>query len=129
LLLAIIIAIGLPGATQAKEMPNIVSFIADDISQEDSVGIELSIDDSGRQLGAKDIVFVYAKVVDKNGTIVPDSTMPVTFSIEGSSAELIGANPIPAEAGVASILLKICSSSSITIVAQSGNVKTKLKVR
>ena len=53
-----------------------------------------------------DILFVYASVTDENGTVVSDSNVPITFSIEGEDAELIGQNPMPAEAGIAAILLR-----------------------
>ena len=53
-----------------------------------------------------DILFVYASVTDENGTVISDSNFPITFSIEGEDAELIGQNPMPAEAGIAAILLR-----------------------
>lgn len=70
-------------------------------------GIELEIDSSGKPLaaGEKDVVFVYANIVDENGITVPDATHPIQFSVEGD-AELIGQNPIHAEAGTATILLR-----------------------
>ncbi len=68
--------------------------------------LELSIDEAGRPFAAGgDLVFVYARVVDANGTVVPGAAVPVTFSAEGD-ARLIGDNPIVAEAGIATVLLK-----------------------
>ena len=68
--------------------------------------LELSLDLSGRPLtGNGDIVFVHARIVDAVGTVVPTAKLPVTFTVEGD-AQLIGDNPITAEAGIATILLK-----------------------
>jgi beta-galactosidase len=53
-----------------------------------------------------DVVFVYAKTTDESGTIIPDAATEVTFTLNGSDAQLIGENPIKAEAGVATILLR-----------------------
>ena len=75
---------------------------------EGPVKIELSVDESDVPLQANcnDVVFVYAKILDVNGNYVPTATNKVKFSVEGG-AELIGDNPAIAEAGIASILLKI----------------------
>lgn len=53
-----------------------------------------------------DLVFVYASITDENGTLISDSTLPIEFAIEGEKVALIGQNPIQAEAGIATILLK-----------------------
>ena len=70
--------------------------------------IKLSYDRSGRELesGKNDVVFVYASVVDRRGTVVPLANNEVLFKLESGDAELIGMNPIHAEAGIATILLK-----------------------
>lgn len=80
---------------------------AERISPEKPAKIELSLDYSGKALQARcnDIVFVYASIVDINGTVVPDATDLVNFNVEGPG-ELIGQNPVNAEAGIASILLR-----------------------
>lgn len=68
--------------------------------------LALDVDLSGRPLGRDgDLVFLHARVVDAAGTVVPDAALPVKFTVDGD-AQLIGDNPIAAEAGIASILLK-----------------------
>ena len=70
--------------------------------------IELSYDLSGIPINKNnpDVVFVYAKITDVNGTVIPDAIQEVAFTLEGENAALIGQNPIPAEAGIATILLR-----------------------
>lgn len=52
-----------------------------------------------------DVIFIYAKVTDATGNILFDSDLPVQFTVSGD-ATLIGSNPVAAEGGVATILLK-----------------------
>jgi beta-galactosidase len=68
--------------------------------------LRLLYDYSGKalQAGGTDVVFVYAQVVDADGTIVPTATHQVTFTVNGG-ASLIG-TPVKAEAGIASVLLR-----------------------
>ncbi|WP_223284593.1 DUF4982 domain-containing protein [Hymenobacter qilianensis] len=69
--------------------------------------IKLSYARNGKDLvgGQNDAVFLYASVVDENGTVVPDAINSVRFNAKGG--ELIGNNPVKAEAGIATILLKM----------------------
>ena len=84
--------------------------------------IELSYDASIVPINPEfpDAVFVYAKVTDANGNLVPDATNEITFSIDGTAAALIGQNPFPAEAGIATIVLRTNTfKKSIKIKAQT----------
>ena len=79
--------------------------------------LQLSLDLGGRALGAegKDAVFCRADLVDSHGTIVPAGKFPVFFSIDGSG-QLIGQNPIAAEAGTATVLMEASSPSPTATV-------------
>jgi len=74
---------------------------------EDVAGIRLEADLSGRDLqaGSNDLIFLYASVIDDVGTVVPEPERKILFTLDGD-AQLIGPNPAPGEAGVASILVK-----------------------
>ena len=85
---------------------------------EKATEIELSYDVSYKAIHPNnpDVVFVYAKITDANETITPDATGEVTFALSEGNGELIGANPVQAEAGIATIILK------------SSNVKIPIKI-
>ncbi|SNC65935.1 beta-galactosidase [Hymenobacter gelipurpurascens] len=94
--------------------------------------IQLTFDKSGRELtaGRQDAVFVYATVVDAQGTPVPDATSAIQFAATGN-AELLGDNPVKAEAGIATTLLRAGSTPgavSVTATA-SGLPDAKLELR
>ncbi|WP_051238735.1 glycoside hydrolase family 2 protein [Gaetbulibacter saemankumensis] len=89
--------------------------------------ITLSIDESNKPLeaGCNDVVFVYAKILDKNGNYVPSADNEITFKVKGD-AELIGTNPIVSEAGIATILLKAgISKGMLEISAASKGLETE----
>src|SRR6185312_17130134 len=69
--------------------------------------IKLTADLNPKELkaGMNDIVFVHAEIVDRNGTVIHNSSDPVLFKLTGDG-EIIGQNPRPAEAGIATILVK-----------------------
>ena len=88
--------------------------------------LQLTYDRSGRAIGTNDVVFVYASVVDANGTVLPDATATIRFTISsGGGAELVGNNPVQAEAGIATVLLKTgAASGSETVVAGAKDLPT-----
>lgn len=72
-----------------------------------ATSLKVWVDECGKPLekGQNDVVFLYAAVVDKNGTTLPLANHRVHFEVNGN-AEIIGTNPINAEAGIATVLLK-----------------------
>ena len=91
--------------------------------------LALSADLSGKPIVAGgDLLFIYARVVDASGTVVPDSKSPITFTIEGD-AKLVGENPINAEGGIAAILIKTGTKPGPVIVrGNGGNLAGEVKV-
>lgn len=77
--------------------------------QFDTVGVDLRT--------GGDEVFVRAVVVDASGTVVSDATPAVKLTVAGPAA-LVGANPVNAEAGIASLLLQAGGEAGqITVTA------------
>jgi beta-galactosidase len=96
----------------------------------EAASIHVEIDESGIPLSENetDLVFVYANVIDKNNTVLPYFNQAVTFVIEGG--ELIGENPVKAEAGIASILLKVKKGTQkIEIHAIAGGLRGSISVK
>lgn len=98
--------------------------------------IELSVDISGKEIAdiGDDILFIYAKIIDENGTVITKSDELITFSIEdkATNAKLIGKNPIKLEAGIATILLKtskeIKRPLTIKAISSKTNITTSYKL-
>lgn len=96
------------------------------ITPETPSKIKLKVDISGKEVqsNVNDVVFVYAIITDKNGNPNFVAENEVVFKIEGDG-ELIGHNPINAEAGIATILLRAGESSdTIKITAISEGLET-----
>jgi beta-galactosidase len=92
--------------------------------------IQLRVDYSGKPLqsNCNDVVFVYAEITDKNGTVVYDASQPIEFSVSGD-AELIGQNPRTAEAGTATTLLRSGAKADIiTVTAKGAGFVNQIKV-
>ncbi|WPO80181.1 glycoside hydrolase family 2 protein [Flavobacterium sp. KACC 22761] len=88
--------------------------------------IELNYDLSSVRINPNfpDMVFVYAKITDVNGTVIPTATNEVTFSLSEGNAEIIGQNPVQAEAGIATIILKTKDlKKKIVLKATSNNLQ------
>lgn len=93
------------------------------------VALRLSADFSNKSLRADgaDVIFVYATLVDSAGNTVYTADSMVEFSVRGN-AELIGHNPIKAEAGIASILLKAGTSSGKIMIRASSAEMSKAEL-
>jgi beta-galactosidase len=86
------------------------------------VVFEAALHGVARAQGEEDLIIIYAKVVDENGTILPEDSSLISFSVEGD-AELIGENPVKAEAGIASILVKAKGGKACVIKAQADGLQ------
>lgn len=92
--------------------------------------LRLEIDESGQLLSNNDVVFIYAFILDENENVIPDATDSIEFSLDASKfsdeVSFIGKNPVEAEAGIATILLKtplILSANRIKVIATSKTVE------
>ena len=93
-------------------------------SAKEAAKIELSYDVSGKPLeqGTDDVVFVYAKIVDEYGNLVSNANNNKQFNVKNENVEIIGQNPVEAEAGIATVLIKVSSKAqafSIEATCQS----------
>lgn len=88
---------------------------------EEAHAIQLKLDLDGVPVSqkGKDIILVHAHIVDANGTTVPTASNEVVFEVSGEGSALIGENPVKAEAGIASILLKTTNGVMPSISASS----------
>jgi beta-galactosidase len=59
--------------------------------------------------------FVYASIVDENGTIVPDEVKEISFRVTGSGI-LISPERIATEAGIATALIRTTTQSGQIII-------------
>lgn len=84
--------------------------------------ITLEADLTGRALVAdgSDWIRVYARIVDGRGTTYPFANELVTFTVEGQGEIIgdatIGANPVKAEAGIATVLIRSTSTPGEILV-------------
>ena len=86
--------------------------------------LALEIDLSGKPLTINDVVFIYAYFQDENDIVIPNANELIEFSLARNDVgvTLIGANPVRAEAGIGSILLKTdltVLTKRITVIATS----------
>ena len=92
--------------------------------------IELHLDDCGIDLNADgaDWIRVYAHICDARGTTYPHGEDEVTFAISGEGIVMgdsaIGANPMRAEAGIATALIQASATPGrITVQASAFGLK------
>jgi beta-galactosidase len=83
--------------------------------------ISMVIDTAGLQLVAdgSDIAIIYASVLDSNSQVVPTAANSITFAVTGAGT-LIGNNPMAAQAGIATILLRAGTTAGPITVSATG---------
>ncbi|HSI69538.1 MAG TPA: glycoside hydrolase family 2 TIM barrel-domain containing protein, partial [Gillisia sp.] len=73
-------------------------------------GLQLAVDYSQKVIApnSPDVFFVYAMIVDEEGTVIPTANPRIAFSLEDNAegAEIIGGNAVKAVAGIATILVR-----------------------
>jgi beta-galactosidase len=95
--------------------------------------IDLAVDISNKppQAGVNDLLFVYARIVDKNGTVVPVTGEEIAFEVTGD-ALIVNPGKIVTEAGIATALLKIGNSpGTLTLLVRhhsAGSQRLQFKV-
>ncbi len=88
--------------------------------------IEIDNDYPNLSKDLSDIIFVYAKILDENGTLISDCNVQIEFKVQGN-AEIIGSNKVNAEAGIASILIKTKSGTkdfTIMVTSETLNINS-----
>lgn len=74
------------------------------------------------QADGTDALFVYAQIVDKNGTVVPQDDRSVQLSVKGGVA--VSPVKVDAEAGIASFLIRADRGvKQVQVMAQANGVK------
>jgi len=88
-----------------------------------AVAVKLIRDEGNKYFAGSDVEFIYATVIDQNGTVIPDATNEIKFSVKGD-VSILNSNIVKCEAGVATILLKNgTSDTNFTVSASADNLK------
>ncbi|PTY07953.1 hypothetical protein DB347_06945 [Opitutaceae bacterium EW11] len=93
-----------------------------------SSALELTVDDLGvlPAAGESDVLFVHAAWHDERGSLCVFDTAPVVFSLTGA-AEIVGPATVAAEAGIASVVVRVPAHSAGFVVdaapARAGTVR------
>lgn len=90
------------------------------------VKLAVAVDDLAVKSTDGDLVFIRARLVDANGTVVPDSGKTVTFAA-GAGYEIVGPSVATTEAGIASVLVRVKGGTGKgAISAEAGSLKGRL---
>jgi beta-galactosidase len=89
--------------------------------------LELAIDDAGIRpaLGEPDVLCVHARLCDEDGTLCVQEISPVVFNV--TEADLVGPNILAAEAGIASIVVRIPPDAAGFTVTACAPTSAKIK--
>jgi beta-galactosidase len=88
------------------------------------VKLAVAVDDLAVKSTDGDLVFIRARLLDANGTVVPDSGKTVTFAA-ADGYEIVGPNTATTEAGIASVLVRVKGGKG-AINAEAGALKGRL---
>ncbi|MEM6885863.1 MAG: glycoside hydrolase family 2 TIM barrel-domain containing protein [Verrucomicrobiota bacterium] len=92
----------------------------------DAVALKLALDESGKapEAGVNDVMFLYISAVDSKGTVVPDYAEKLDLAFSGD-VELLNVEPVQAEAGIATALIRIGETGGpIKATASADGLKT-----
>ncbi|MDR2982721.1 MAG: DUF4982 domain-containing protein [Puniceicoccales bacterium] len=92
-----------------------------------SVSLRLRAPKLGKQLApdGADALFIYADLLDENGTVVPENGRKVTFKITRGDARLVIPAESTVEAGIAPMILQAgTTAGKITVTAESEGIKS-----
>jgi len=90
----------------------------------EAVKLDVALDDMGVPPVVGDLVFARARLVDANGTTVPDNGQAVTFTAD-PGYEMVAGPQAATEAGVASVLVKVLQPNG-TLGATAGKLQGAL---
>lgn len=90
------------------------------------VRLEISYFESGRAMSQNDVVIIYVKVLDKNGTLCVDSELDITLAVS-TGGELVSPLKMKSEAGIASFIVKTLPDASQLKVEAKSNIANTTK--
>ena len=93
----------------------------------EATAIEITFDLEGDAMAnGEDMFFAYAKIVDQNGTLVPDANNQISFQVSGSGF-LFSPAIVGAEAGIATALIRTTTQpGQIVIKAEAGGLRESM---
>jgi beta-galactosidase len=92
------------------------------------ISLTTELSERSSRVSSGDLIFVYASLVDENGTVVRVNDKEVKFEIEGD-AMLVSPEVIATEAGIASAMVKVgIGGRSITIKAVMGEKESAIAI-
>ncbi|UMB54048.1 DUF4982 domain-containing protein [Lutibacter sp. A64] len=106
--------------------------VAEDIviTPKKATSLKVWLDESGKapEAGVNDVLFLYIAAVDENGTIIPEFSDEVELNLEGD-VEIMNLEAIKAEAGIASVLIRIGKKKGeVKVIAKSRDLIGEFKL-
>jgi hypothetical protein len=89
--------------------------------------VSVAIDTANMQFTAdgSDIALIYASILDGSGTVLPTASTNITFTVSSGPGDLVGTNPVAAQAGIATIMLRSrATGGAITVTATTSGLAT-----